>query len=997
MYDQAEGGGLLCLLRENSLGLFQGEPQLRPWPPSGSDWLVNPQLVPLRRDLLQALPGPLLRLHRALPLDLHENTLILGMEDPQGQSIQELIRRLTGWDVLAVQLCPEGGPLPAWSELTKRPLCRPEISGFRLDSSQLTARIVGDLAWVSLRQSFTHLGEESTQANYQLALPDSAILQQWEACLSGQSLAHPTPRRTFSEGRSRLSLLVGRVAPHQRVDLALSYVQLMERDSEGMRIALPAPPGPAPFEANLLFQSEGLEPEHLRCSRPARWKRLDRDSLQVVLGPESGARDLVCHCRISESRIGADLYSDGQHFLLQLQASGPSVVNQEPKDVVFLLDRSASLEGWLSEQGRRALLQALKRLRPLDRFSMALFDHQVVAWQEGRWVESGALCAAREWLQYQGQGSGSTDLVQALVWLREHLRRNPRQRPIYGVLVSDGQCGHQAEAGRVATSLIPLCRLFALGIGPRCDSQLLSRLTELAGGSLETAPSSEKLPAAVERLCLQLGPPALSQIRLVGQGFHPDLTQIHPHKLPDLFAGQTLTVTGKHQGTGPLQISSLSPEGPVCLTVSPVRSDHPAPSAFWAQRQLQSLHAGLSFETPCERQQSIQRFQQLQSQYIFDPSLIRQMVKPASGSTQSYSGLTLSLLEEAVRRQATHIHVESGQPGQIRLRVCGRLLQLQNSPLWAEPGLTLAVVQQIRQWCQPETTPGPFQHGRFQQMCLGLMHEFDTSFCPAVGGEKVVLEIRSPLPRTHPRLAEPGLNALEGLLRRKRGLILICGPRGSGATSLIVDWLRQLSAPQRTALFHKEEWFGLTSVAQFTDPKLSRLIPQITGAQNLDVLGVSSTRDKSLWEALLQRAREDCLVLARHPAPQATSALADLVSSGLPGRRLAQVLLGAISLRRVPRLCECKRAELDANILSAFRDDGDYSAPVGCDRCHGSGFEGELLCHELLIPKTELAATLIPGVSPQQIEKACIRHPMEQQLQLLARRGWIAAQSLFSL
>lgn len=998
MLDDATSLGWVSPLEEGLPALLLGEPHLVSWATQSAGCArVNPRLLQIDRQLLQTLPGPLLRLHRALPIEVKDGTLLLGMEDPADLAIQETVRRLTGWEVRVVQLCPDGGPLPPWDQL--QPMTLPPPKGFRLLTSRLEARITGSLVWVRLEQSFANPLDEPMAGLYQVPIPHGALLQGLWADQAGCPLPLRSVERVTLAGQLHFSASIAPVEAEGQVRLTLQYAHCLERESGGFRITLPCPLGTEPLESSIILNWPGLLPNQLSCSRPATWVRQQADQIEIKLQPGEARsqRPLIFHYRYPqpEKSLHGLLLSDGQHFLLHLQA--PPQAQPIPRNVLFLLDRSASLEGWGAEQGRRAVVHALRQLRPLDRFALALFDEGVEAWQKGRWVGAGAVAAAKEWLQQQSRG-GTTDLVQALEWVRNSFRD---QENLFVVLLSDGQGGRHSEALRLASSLGKRLRLFTLSLGSHSQQHFLRRLAEVGGGSSEVAVAQD-LSSGVERLVQQLGQPLLSNMQLVGQGFHCDPAHQYPERLCDVFPGQHLTVLGRHQGIGPLIARGLSEQGPISLTLTPRTVDHPALAALWAQAQREGLQRRLGPAREADRNRLVEQLNLLGRNYSLDPTwggaLFRSdfwttpMPHPA-GSSPSFQ-LAEELLEQAASRQASHIHIElQADQLKVRLRICGKLQALATP--FEEPR-ALGLVAQFRHWCQLDPSQGQFQSGRFQRNCQKEIYRFEASFCPTVNGEKVVLEVRPSRLRSHASLAEPARSAVSTLFTRRRGLILVCGPKGSGGNSLMVDWLSSQFADRHAVLCHKEEWFGLKSATQVMPQQdLTSLLQELEG-HDIDVLACTAARQRSAWEILLRRASERSLVLARHHAPQAGAALVELLEQGIDGRTLGKAILGAVSLRRFPRLCDCRVTEQDAQLLAALPAEGDYARKAGCSLCQGEGVRGSVLCSEVLLYRSEIFSVLKPGVKADRLEQAFIRYPMQQQLLRLAQQGLIEARHCLS-
>jgi type II secretory ATPase GspE/PulE/Tfp pilus assembly ATPase PilB-like protein len=996
MLDDATSLGWVSPLADEAPTLLTGEPRLLAW---SSTPRVDPGKIVIDRQLLQKLPGPLLRLHRALPLALQDGTLLLGLEDPEDLAIQETVSRLSGWQVKVVQLSADGGEIPPWDQIPSFPAdSRP--GQFELLDGQLQVQITGSLVWVRFSQSFANPGEEPLEGSYQIPIPHDALIQRVEIELDGSSLPAGRLERVHLTGQLHLRTLLTPVPAKARGRIHIEYVHLIERQPDGFRLALPSPPTTHGLDCGIALHWPGLQPDQLSCSRRATWVRQHSDQLQLRIQPDEQLRPrpLVLQYRAPkfEKTLQGLLLSDGQHFLLQLQAPPPTL--PAPRNVLFLLDRSASLEGWAAQQGRRAVVHALRQLRPLDRFALALFDEGVLPWQTGRWVGAGSTAAAEEWLQLQGPSQRTTDLVQSLEWVRHFFRD---QDDMYLVVLSDGIVGRQAEAMRLASSLAKSMRVFSLSLGAHSQQHFLRRLAEIGGGSSEQL-LAQNLNSRVERLMQQLGPSVLSNVQLVGQGFHCDPAQQYPERLSEIFSGQQLTVVGKHQGIGPLTARGLGSQGPMSLTLMPKMVEHPALAALWAQAQREGLLRRLGPAREIDRNRLVEQLNQLNRTYPWDRTgenvRLRQdfwqKSEVATRTSTSERQLAEDVLEQALRRQASHIHLElQNWQLKVRLRVCGRLLVL---PLLLEDRQALGLLAQFRQWCGLEAEQGNFQTGRFQRQSQNESYRFEASFCPTVNGEKVVLEIRPARLVSHSSLAEPARSAVASLFRRKRGLILVCGPKSSGGNSLMVDWLGTQFADRSALLCHKEEWFGLDAATQVTAQQdLSSLLLELEG-HDIDVLACTSARQRSSWESLLRRAGERSLVLARHHAPQAGAAMAELLEQGIDGRTLGKVILGALSLRRLPQLCGCKTPELDQEVLSALPAGGDYARKVGCSLCQGEGTHGQILCAEVLLYRSEIFSVLKPGVPAERLEQAFIRYPMSQQLLRLAQQGLIEARHCLS-
>jgi general secretion pathway protein E/type IV pilus assembly protein PilB len=156
-----------------------------------------------------------------------------------------------------------------------------------------------------------------------------------------------------------------------------------------------------------------------------------------------------------------------------------------------------------------------------------------------------------------------------------------------------------------------------------------------------------------------------------------------------------------------------------------------------------------------------------------------------------------AVLAEAVRQGASDIHFQPGAAGlALRYRVDG-VLRLAHS-LHRDYWPPLAVRVKVLAGLDIAESRAP-QDGRFSQQVAGREIDFRVASLPTTQGENIVLRVldraRGIVPLTGLGLDEASLQRLRLMVARPSGLMLVCGPTGSGKTTTLYSLLNHLNSP----------------------------------------------------------------------------------------------------------------------------------------------------------------------------------------------------------
>src|SRR5439155_1617181 len=162
----------------------------------------------------------------------------------------------------------------------------------------------------------------------------------------------------------------------------------------------------------------------LACSQHAVSTSSGPESARVMLSREREPldRDFVLRWRIAGEQVKSQLLAHGGFALLSVVPPARQGFLGVARDVVFVLDRSGSMQGPKMASAGRACASLLRTLGPRDRFSLQAFD-DVVEWMPGGFqqADEGAIERGEKWLRSR-ESRGGTELDLAIRQALQQLR-----------------------------------------------------------------------------------------------------------------------------------------------------------------------------------------------------------------------------------------------------------------------------------------------------------------------------------------------------------------------------------------------------------------------------------------------------------------------------------------------------------------------------------------------------------------------------------------------
>lgn len=342
--------------------------------------------------------------------------------------------------------------------------------------------------------------------------------------------------------------------------------------------------------------------------------------------------------------------------------------------------------------------------------------------------------------------------------------------------------------------------------------------------------------------------------------------------------------------------------------------------------------------------------------------------------------LVTEILEQAVSRGATRIHLLPYKSDFfVVFRVRGRLEKVASAPLSMQRPLVDGFKSYVRLGAVAASQPAL---GRAHAEIAGRDVVLTVSSVPTVAGQRMVVGLAPvrPVPRDLAALgmAEPEVKALQAMIERGRGLLLVAAPVAGGRSSTYYALLQHAAQAGKTV-------YSVEQSVEYELPAVAQVLVnpgQPVGAsgyfaagmrQDTDVLALDAAQTVEDIHLAIEAAGLGKLVIVTYAGGGIVAAVRRLLDLGVEPVSLASALTLGVGQRVVRTNCpHCRTtgaSPLAARIPGA---DAQMSAArgIGCSRCGSSGFAGATGLFEVL-PFTEpVRATIAEGGTAEQIAEA---------------------------
>lgn len=342
------------------------------------------------------------------------------------------------------------------------------------------------------------------------------------------------------------------------------------------------------------------------------------------------------------------------------------------------------------------------------------------------------------------------------------------------------------------------------------------------------------------------------------------------------------------------------------------------------------------------------------------------------------------MLEESIKKGASDVLIEPFEKKlRIRFRVDGMLREQKAPP----KNMHASIVSRIKVIAELDIAEHRLpQDGRFKVKILNRQVDFRVSILPSSYGEKVALRIldKSQINLDVKKLGfgEYALQVLAKVSSLPHGMILVCGPTGSGKTTTLYAVLKSVDSPDKNIVTVEDPVeFQLEGINQVTvRPEVGLSFAAALRSilrQDPDIIMIGEIRDYETVDIAIKSALTGHLVLSTLHTTTAAGAIVRLVNMGVEPYLINSSLVCVVAQRLVRKICpNCKEAyTLKEDIAKNLKLNTGSNASLqfyrgkGCPHCFNSGYAGRTVIAEVLLLSQKVRDLILSGSQEQFIKQ----------------------------
>jgi len=238
----------------------------------------------------------------------------------------------------------------------------------------------------------------------------------------------------------------------------------------------------------------------------------------------------------------SDVFQGNTYALLMLMppSEQDALTERLPRETIFVIDTSGSMDGDSIIQAKAALQMALRRLAPGDHFNVIQFDSTASKlFGTSQPATSKKIEQAIRYVKRLRADNG-TEMMQALVLALDTASELNKVRQV--IFITDGAVGNEPALFSYIQKYLGRSRLFTVGIGSAPNSFFMRKAAEFGHGTFTYIGYQHQVKEKMEELFSKLESPVLSEISIDWRG---QQVEHWPQVLPDLYLGEPVVIAAR--------------------------------------------------------------------------------------------------------------------------------------------------------------------------------------------------------------------------------------------------------------------------------------------------------------------------------------------------------------------------------------------------------------------------------------------------------------------
>jgi len=527
-----------------------------------------------------------------------------------------------------------------------------------LKHTSVKASVSGSITRVNVSQEFTNPFPDEIEAIYVFPLPDQAAIDDMTITIGDRKVKGLIKKRdearAIYDAAKKQGLVaalldqerpniftqsVANILPGANIKVEISFVEQLKLEDGVYEFVFPMVVGPRYIPGTLQGSdasniSPPVVPKGLRAGHDISIEisidagmpigGIESPSHEVAISQESSDQAIVIlknqqTIPNKDFRLKLDLTGKhitdsfivhrddrGGYFSLMIQPpERVDVSDVSPRELIFVLDTSGSMQGFPIEKAKQTMALALSQMNPVDTFNVMTFSGDTsILFPEPVPATTTNLTKARDFLASR-RGQGGTEMMSAIKAALNPSDSDGNLRIV--CFMTDGYVGNDMEILNEIQKHSN-ARVFSFGIGESVNRFLLDGMARAGRGDVEYISLDDDGSKAAQRFTERVRKPVLTDISLDWGGL--PVEEIYPQRIPDLFSVKPVVVTGRFSAaargmvrlTGRTRGQYFSREIPVVL---PEReSSNEVIATLWARNRVENLmsedYAGIQSGKPIQ-------------------------------------------------------------------------------------------------------------------------------------------------------------------------------------------------------------------------------------------------------------------------------------------------------------------------------------------------------------------------------------------------------------